>query len=242
MATAIQLYTLRDLDVPVPELLHRVAEAGFDGVEYAYRVPEADPGAIQAALDETGLAVPSAHVPIDDLENDQAATVEQYRDLRAERLVVPRLDSDHFDSVASVREVAQRLDTLADELAAHDYPLLYHNHGAEFTDLDGTTAFAELVAATDSVAFELDVGLAAYAGADPATVIERYGDRIELVHCTDTRLAADEPAHATFGTGDVDYEPVFAAIEAADIEWRIYENGSQDDPEAELEHASEQFV
>jgi sugar phosphate isomerase/epimerase len=242
MATAIQLFTLRDLDASVPELLHRVAEAGFDGVEYAYRVPEADPGAVQAALDETGLAVPSAHVHIDDLEDDQTATIQQYRDLRAERLVVPWLDSDYFESADSVREVAQRLGTLADELADHDYPLLYHNHDAEFTELDGQRAFDALVEATDSVDFELDVGLAAYGGADPAAVIERYGDRIDLVHCTDTHLAAEEPAHATFGTGDIEYGPVFEATEAAGIEWRIYENGSQDAPEAELEHASEQFV
>lgn len=241
MATAIQLYTLRDLDVSVPDLLRRVADAGFDGVEYAYRVPEADLEAVQAALDDTGLEVPSAHVQIDDLENDQAATVEQYRDLRAERLVVPYLDSEDFASVERVRETAHRLDTLAEELAEHDYPLLYHNHDAEFAQLEDRTAFDVLVEGTDHVDFELDVGLATYAGVDAAQVIETHADRIDLVHCTDTHVDSDEAAHATFGTGDVDYEAVFHAIEAADIEWRIYENGSQDDPEGELDHAAESF-
>jgi len=242
MATAIQLYTLREMDAPVPELLRRVADAGFDGVEYAYRVPEADPDAVRSALDETGLEVPSAHVQIDALEDDQAATVEQYRDLRTERLVVPYLDSEDFATVERVRETAHRLDTLAEELADHDYPLLYHNHDAEFADLDGRTAFDALVEGTDHVDFELDIGLATYAGVDAADVIETHADRIELVHCTDTHVDADEAAHAAFDTGDVDYETVLDAVEAAGIEWQIYENGSQDDPEGELDHAREAFL
>jgi len=242
MATAIQLYTLREMDESVPELLRRVADAGFDGVEYAYRVPEADPATVTDVLAETGLDVPSAHVPIDELEDEQAATVERYRELQTERLVVPYLDSEEFASVERVRETANRLDTLAEELADHDYPLLYHNHDAEFAALDGRTAFDVLVEETETVDFELDVGLATYAGVDAADVIERHADRIELVHCTDTHVDADEAAHATFGTGDVDYEPVFDAIEAAGIEWEIYENGSQDDPEGELAHASEAFL
>ena len=242
MATAIQLYTLREMDASVPELLRRVADAGFDGVEYAYRVPEADLDTVQSVLDETGLEVPSAHVPIDALEDEQSATVEQYRDLHAERLVVPSLDSEAFTTVEQVREAAHRLDTLAEELTEHDYPLLYHNHDAEFADLDGRTAFDVLVEETDYVGFELDIGLATYAGVDVAEVIATHADRIELVHCTDTHLDGDEPAHATFGSGDVDYDPVFDAVEAAGIEWQIYENGSQNDPEGELEHARETFL
>lgn len=242
MATAIQLYTLRDLDVPVPDLLRRVANAGFDGVEYAYRVPDADTDAVTAALDETGLDVPGAHVPIDAMEDDLATTVEQYRELRVDRLIVPYLDSENFASVEGVRETAQRLETLAERLAEHDYPLLYHNHDAEFAVLDDRTAFDVLVDETDHVGFELDVGLATYAGADAADVIERHADRIDLVHCTDTHTDADEPAHARFGTGDVDYEAVFDAIDGTDIEWRIYENGSQDEPAGELDHAAETFA
>ena len=241
MATAIQLYTLREMDGSVPELLARVADAGVDGVEYAYRVPEADTDAVRRALDETGLAVPGAHVPIDDLEDDQAATVERYRELRTERLVVPYLDDDCFATPERVREAAERLDRLADELADHDLPLLYHNHDAEFTDLGERTAFDALVEETDSVGFELDVGLATYAGADAAALLDRYGDRIELLHCTDTHLDGDEPAHAAFGTGDVEYEPIFAAADRAGIEWQIYENGSQNDPDGELAHAATEF-
>ena len=41
--TAVQLYTLRDVEGSLESLLERVAAAGFDGVEFAYRLPESDP-------------------------------------------------------------------------------------------------------------------------------------------------------------------------------------------------------
>ncbi|MFB6075290.1 MAG: sugar phosphate isomerase/epimerase family protein [Haloarculaceae archaeon] len=239
---AIQLYTLREMDVPFTDLLEMVADAGFEGVEYAYRVPEADPAEVRATLAETGLEVPSAHVPIEEMEEDLAATVERYRDLEAERLVVPAVDEEHFESVDAVEALADRLDGLAADLAEHDFPLLYHSHHFEFTDLEGTSGYERLVEATETVDFELDVGLARYAGADPAALVEQYGGRIDLLHCTDTDLDFEEMAHARFGTGPVDYEAVFDAAEAAGIEWYIYENGSQDDPEAELEYAREAFL
>lgn len=239
---AIQLYTLRDLDLSVAELLELVADAGFDGVEYAYEVPEADPDVVREALATNGLAVPGAHVPIDALEDDLEATVEQYRGLDCERLVVPYLADELFESHEAVVETAERLDTLAVRLEEHDYPLLYHNHSAEFASLHGETAFDVLVAETDHVGFELDVGLTANAGVDPAAVVERHGDRIDLLHCTDTHLDTPAPEHASFGTGDVDYEAVFAAADDAGIEWYVYENGTTDAQREELEHAREAFL
>lgn len=241
--TAIQLYTLRDLDVPFADLLARVGDAGFDGVEYAYRVTEADPGDVAAALDETGLRVPSAHVSIEPLEDDLDATVERYRGRRCERLVVPHLDPECFETAEATRETAERLDALADRLGERDYPLLYHNHDFEFAAAfdDSRTPFDVLVEETDTVDFELDVGLAAYAGADPAAVLREHGDRIDLLHCTDTRVDAEDPVHASYGTGDVAFPPVYEAAGDAGVAWDVYENGSHDDPAGELAHAAETF-
>jgi sugar phosphate isomerase/epimerase len=127
-------------------------------------------------------------------------------------------------------------------LETYDYPLLYHNHDAEFTEIGDRTAFDLLVEQTDVVDFELDVGLATYAGADAASVIDTYADRIDLLHCTDAHFDADGPMHASFGIGDVDYQAVLEAADDADIEWYLYENGSHEDPEGELAHAKASFI
>lgn len=240
----IQLYTLRDLDVPFTDLLYRVADAGFDGVEYAYRVSGSDTDDVVSALEETGLRVPSAHVHVSDLENDLDVMAETYRNLQCEQLIVPYLDDENFESVDATRETARRLDALADRLAERDYPLCYHNHNFEFAIEfdDGRTPFDVLVAETDAIDFELDVGLAAYAGANPAEVLQNHADRVEFLHYTDTHIDGPDPAHVSYGTGEVNFPPVSKAAANANIEWYVYENGSHDDPAGELEHATETFL
>ena len=58
--TGTQLYTLRNVEKPFMDVLETVADAGFEGVEFAYRVPDEDPEEVRATLDEAGVAVAGA--------------------------------------------------------------------------------------------------------------------------------------------------------------------------------------
>jgi len=231
--SAIQLYTLRNVDRPFAEVLELVADAGFDGVEFAYRVTDADPEAVVETLDETGLDAAGAHVPLDRLEDDFEETVAFYDELGVEHVVVPWLDAEHFESVEAVEAAAARLAKLADELSAHGMALHYHNHDHEFTDLDGQTGFDAFV---DETAFgiELDLGLAHAAGDDVAERLHALGDRSRLVHLKDYNVAADESAPV--GEGDLDLDAIAEAVDANDSEWLIYEYEG-DDPLATLDRA-----
>jgi len=85
MQTAIQLYTVRDVEKPLPEIIADVGEADFDGVEFAYRVEDADRDAVRTALDDAGLQAASAHIGIDAIEADLDAVVAARRHARLRR-------------------------------------------------------------------------------------------------------------------------------------------------------------
>lgn len=239
--TAIQLYTLRDVDRSLPDLLARVGETEFDGVEFAHRVADADPEAIEAVLDETGLAVAGAHVGIDRLESDLEATIDRYRTLGCERLIVPYLDEAHFASREAVAETATRLSSLADDAAEYGMTVGYHNHDHEFVALDRTdggqveTAFELFIEESEGVDVELDVGWVAAAGFDPADLLERYGDRVPMIHVADVTASGDP---TDVGTGVVDLEACAAAADDAGAEWFVYEHDEPDDPLASLERGA----
>lgn len=220
---AIQLYSLREVDQPLPALLDRIADAGFEGVEFAYRVGDADVNAVVETLDDRELTPVAAHVPIDRLEDDPSAEAAFYRELGCERLVVPHLDAENFESTAAVARAADRLEAVADDIAGLD--LLYHNHQQEFVDLGDRTAFEQLIEATDDrIGFELDVGHAALAGADSMDLLHRYGDRIPIVHFRDADFDTGE--WVTLGEGDVDLAGIgMAAREPGTpgVDWAIYE-------------------
>ncbi len=223
--TAVQLYTLRNVDRPFAEVLELVADAGFDGVEFAYRVTDEDPEDVVAALDETGLDVAGAHVIVDSLQDDFDGSVGYYDALGVEDVVVPWLDAEHFETRQAVDETANLLADLQARLAERGMTLHYHNHDHEYTDLDGTTGFDAFVDATE-FGVELDLGLALAAGDDPPARLRSLGDRSQLVHLKDYDVDAGESVPV--GEGDLHLDAVAEAVDRNDSDWLIYEYEGED--------------
>lgn len=243
---AVQLYTLRSLDAPLPELLDRVGRAGYDGVEFAYRVRDSPIEEVLAALDRNGLDAASAHVPIEALEDvpedwleaDLDETLDLYGRLGVDTLVVPWLDAEHFESAAAVDATAARLDDLAAAIDAESLRLAYHNHDQEFATVDGAPAIERLIDRTDDrIEFEVDAGWALVGGADPAALIDRHADRITHVHGSDVDVDSGESV--ALGEGDVDLDAVVASARSADVEWLVYEHDEPADPIASIERGAD---
>lgn len=237
MQYAAQLYTLRSL--PTAERCQSVADAGFDGVELV----GLDPGPCD------GVDVAAAHVGLDTLEASPTEAVERARAHGTNTLVVPFVDPDAVRPDA-IDRTAERLDALAEAVETAGGRLLYHNHEFEFEFVreraaggdgasdrcsgDGSdTPFGRLADATTRLGFEVDVGWAAAAGVDPVSVVERFGDRIPLVHLKDVRLdpTASRGGHPVdLGEGDVDLAGVVDAARAAAVEWLVFEHDEPESP------------
>lgn len=236
MRPAIQLFTLRDADEPLPDLLARIGETAFEGVEFA-GLGDAESGEVRAALDDADLDAAAAHVGIEDLESDLEGTVETYRELDCDRIVVPWLDESHFTSRDGVTEVARRLAELGARLDEQGAELAYHNHDHEFVDLEGTTGF-ELLADETDIDFELDVGWAHAAGHDPTHLLADLRGRVPLVHFKS--VAGEDPVE--LGEGGLDLDACVRAARDAGVEWAIYEHDEPDDPHESLEHGAEMLA
>ncbi|MCO8242909.1 MULTISPECIES: sugar phosphate isomerase/epimerase [unclassified Haladaptatus] len=233
MRTAIQLYTLREIDEPLPEILARVGEVGFDGVEFA-GLGDADPADVADALDDAGLEVAAAHVPIDELEDDPGRAARIYHEIGCEWAVVPYLDASHFESEEAATRTARRLDELAARMEGHSTSLCYHNHDHEFVDVGGKTGF-EVFLDESELEIELDLGWTVAAGRDPVALIDSLGDRTPLVHVKDT--LDGEPVE--LGEGDVDLSACVNAARNAGTDWLVYEHDAPSDPLASLAHGAE---
>lgn len=236
--TAIQLYSLRDLDESLPSILDRVAETAFDGIEFAHRVPETDATEIHRALERTGLTPAAAHVGLETLEADLSETIDRYARFGCETFVVPYLDGAHFESPEAVESTADRLSVVASDLAAHGVDLHYHNHDHEFVPCGEQTAMEELLERTDdAVGFEIDLGWANVGGVDPVAFLERYEDRISIVHLADAEMGTGTPAE--LGKGDLDLDRCLEAVGQTGVEWGIYEHDQPTDPIQSLSDGAE---
>lgn len=237
MRLGIQLYTLRELDESLTETVERLADTPFEGVQFA-RLHRDTARQLRPVLEEIGLGTAGAHVGLDTLENDFQSVRETYGPLSCTEMVVPSYENEAFESEAGARAAGDRLTELHDEIAGNGFDLHYHNHTFEFTDLGGETAF-DAFADSTSAALEIDTGLASHAGIDPVALIERYADRLSLLHLTDSQPGSDETLHVDLGEGTVDLASCVDAAQNAAVDWIIFEHGQTDDPLASMEHAAE---
>lgn len=231
--TAINVYSMRDIDESVTGVIDRVASAGYDGIQFSgqHTPLDGDPDAIRRKLNETGLDVPAAHVGILDLENNMNEILSTYEIVGVDGFVVSFLPESNFESVSAVEDTAAKLNDFGDELSGRGLTLHYHNHAHEFDELeDGTTGFEALVERTE-VGIELDVGWALYAGVDPADLIERYGHRMDLIHMKDVDVsAARNECCREIGEGDVDMHRCAAEARRVGSEWLVYGHDAPADP------------
>ncbi|RQG94249.1 sugar phosphate isomerase/epimerase family protein [Natrarchaeobius chitinivorans] len=232
--SAIQLYTLRNVDLPFDGLLEHVADAGFGGVEFAYRVIDEDPAAVRGTLEETGLEAAGAHVPIESLEDEFDDTVAFYGTIGCDEFVVPWLDEEHFSSRDRLEDAIDRLATLEDRLADRGVDLHYHNHDHEYVDLEGGPGFHAFVDESE-IDLELDLGFVLKAGDDPVELLRSVGDRCRLAHVKDVDTESGELVRV--GTGDLDLEGCADAFRDGGGEWLIYEYEGED-PLASLPDAA----
>ena len=220
MDSAIQLYSLRNVEQPLDAILEAVADAGFSGVEFAYRVVDEDAEAIAKTLEETGLSVAGAHVRIDPLEAEFEETVAFYETLGCESFVIPAMDEEYFASREGIQEAIDRLEPIAEQLTERGLSLHYHNHTHEYTQLDGTTGFDVFIEQSD-IGIQVDGGLALLAGDDPVERVRSLGDRARLAHLKD--VDTESGTSVPVGTGDLDVEAFSAAFREVGGEWLIYE-------------------
>lgn len=245
VSTAIQLFTVCEAQQPLWEIVACVDEAGYDGVEYNeewFPLLEHSDAERESSppIPDTGLPeAPAVQVPIEYLEDRFGEVVSAYQAIGCRDFVVPYLDEACFESADAVSETADRLTTVADNLASRDAQLHYHNHDFEFTTVGERTGYELLVEQIENVHLQVDVGWVAAAGEDPIGVLERYSDIIDLVHLKDMVVETGTPAE--LGTGDVDLNACLETAESIDAEWVIYEYDWPEHPLGSLSHGAAWF-
>lgn len=217
-----------------------IAALGFAGIQFRNNVvQEFKPDELRALLQQKGLAfaaMSSGTVDIDaDPEAELARHVDNARYLKAcggQYLQLLDKLGPYGRPVdkAGCEKLGRLLTEIGKATADLGVTACYHNH------LDTLSEKPEgldiVLAASDPryVKFELDTAHALAGGADPAKLIERYHDRLALLHLKDVvDLPADSKGKYPFqfvelGRGRVDFGAVIAALERLGFKgWAVIE-------------------
>ncbi len=221
----LQLYTVReDMGNDVPGTLKAVADAGYDGVEFAgYFDYSAED--LKVILDDLGLACCGSHTRLEGiLPEGLSETIDFAHALGNKYIVGPGLPGEYTESPEAWRRTAAIFSETAVTLGEAGLKLGYHNHKHEFEQkfegVSGWRIFFD--AASDAVFSQLDVGHVMRADTDPVEILNLYPGRFVTVHIKDI----DETKTDVFtGEGLGDWETIFNICETTGgTEWYIVEH------------------
>jgi sugar phosphate isomerase/epimerase len=183
---------------------------------------------LRALLDERGMTCSSFGVSYDDAKNKTAQVARNARTLGARYVRVASIPHEPPFTLETVRATATDFNRIGRELKEkHDLTFCYHNHGYEFVPHGDGTLFDVLLAETDPryVGIELDLLWTYLPGQDPAALIEKYPDRIKLMHLKDLKKGV--PSNHTgktpvendvaLGTGQLDLPRILRAARKAGV-------------------------
>lgn len=242
----LQLWSVRHaMQEDFKGTLIRAADAGYDQIEFAGYYGQ-DPQKIRILLDSLGLTAPANHTGYDLLTGENLErTIEAARIIGHEYLVMPSLPPVRLPepreagqrwkrpdyTIEEVRQIADIFNELGRTCREAGLKFAYHNHSFEFDPIDSTgpVMYDVLLQETDPalVDFELDIGWAAAAGADPLAYFEKYPGRFKLFHVKDM----DEDNHSVvIGEGTIDFARIFDHAGLAGAMYYIVEYEGRKDP------------
>ena len=214
----LEFYSVRNAlkDDPMGTV-RTVAQMGYQCVEFYapyFDWTEPQTKLMKKLLDDLGIRCFSTH------NSSSYFTAENLKRVRDMNLIlgskcVVMSSSQPKPGLDGWKEVADTLNSAADQLEPAGLKAGYHNHEREFTPAEGRRPIEILAKNTKpSVTLQLDVGTCLEAGSDPVAWIRANPGRIRSIHCKDWSQEAGKGYTVLFGEGTADWKNIFAAAES----------------------------
>lgn len=215
MTASFQLYSARNF-TPWDDVFATLSELGYTGVE-GYGALYVDTAKVRAAMDATGLSMPTAHIGVPDTEENLDTVLANAKALGITAIFGPHIaEEDRPTDKAGWAAFAARLDAIQKALAPHGISYGWHNHDFEFVACDdGSIPMETMLETAPGLLWEADIAWIVRGGGDPIAWITKYADRIAAVHVKDIAPdgeCSDEDGWADVGEGTMDWAGILDAV------------------------------
>ena len=242
----VQLYTVRNILPEKPlETLQAIEQIGYREAE----VTQAGIDKMWSALKQTSLKPVSIHMDTQlftTQQNKLPAALDDAKQRGFEYAVCPYIAPKDRGGAEVMRKLGETLNRAGEICRKSGLHLAYHNHAFEYQPQDnGGTLLDVLMQTTDPklVNLELDIMWATVAGVDPVSIINKYKERVVMLHLKDLAPGVEKrynegiprTAFREVGNGVVNVPAVLkAAAEARVKHYFVEQDQTPGDPVASL--------
>jgi len=218
----LELYSVRDeLKNDSQGTVRAVAKMGYQGVEFYapyFEWTESQTKEMRTLLDDLGIKCFSTHNDSAFFNKENLPKARDYNLILGSKYVV-MASAQPKPGIDGWKQVADTLNSAAEQLEPAGLKSGYHNHQLEFTpaaDLPMKARPIEIIAKNtkSTVMLQLDVGTCLEAGSDPTAWIRANPGRIRSLHCRTGPRIPSKGYTVLFGEGVADWKSIFAAAES----------------------------
>jgi len=227
----IQLYSVRDdMKTDAKGTVEKVGAMGYTFVEAAGygdgKFYEMEPADFKALVEANGMTFFASHTGQDlpdSIKWDETMAwwdtcIAAHKTAGVSYIVQPWMGHDGYTSLAGLKKYCDYFNAVGEKCNAAGIRFGYHNHDAEFKDLEGQVIYDFMLQNTDpaKVMFQIDLYWITVGGKNPVDYFNAYPGRFELWHVKDK---------AELGGKDtkIDFKPIFENAEKSGMKKIIVE-------------------
>ncbi len=235
---AVQMFTVRmhtKTAADLADTLRKIADIGYPAVQMSAigamsgDDPEVDAEGARKMLDDNGLKCIATHRPWDRLRDHLDEEIAFHKTLGCDYVAIGGVPGDSYDATYNGyrRFVADAVPVI-DRLKQEGIRFGHHNHSHEFyrPERHGMTLEDILInEASADLMLELDLYWIEHAGLNCVRILERARGRVPVIHLKDKEVVEgkNETRMAPIGEGNMDWDGIIPACEAAGVEWYAVE-------------------
>jgi sugar phosphate isomerase/epimerase len=232
----IQLYTVRDeLEKDFSGTLRFLVEQGIEGVEFAFYYGNYEPDELAEVLSNYGLETYGIYEALDNIADANSKVYDYAKALNCKYLTSGCPEDILKNNFA---ECLDKLKKASQAVRAKGLSLCYHAHAYEFDKYD-LRSYLEIILDETDLLFEADTAWIHAGGKNVKVYLEKYKDKIPLIHIKDITRDID---YTELGTGVVNFNEVIDFAHNSQVEWLAYEQDLSKIGELESTKRSLKFI
>lgn len=195
------------------------------------------PEEFKKMCDERGIKISATGAGYEQIVKDPMDVVNKAKALGASYVMVSWIPHEKANfTLDNAKKAVTDFNQIGKVLKEKGLTFCYHNHGYEFQPYENGTLFDYIVKNTNPnyVSFEMDILWAQHGGADPVTLLKKYGNRFKLMHLKDLKkgikgdLSGGTPPEndVVLGQGQVNIPEILRLAKKAGIKHYYIEDES----------------